>query len=728
MRLAFLLLSMVLSLYAAPYSLRLNLPERAKISFQEKIGRDAHSLQIAFKAPDDLPEGLFLTVYAKDQDALWRQIRVPFPKSASISVPLHGGAAALAWQCCGHDRPWNSLTSIAEYGIIVEFDTGDKRIYSGELQIAEVKPLADSKGFAPSGKLLSLKQSQNVRQGEVWEASLELDCWPSAPFDPERTRLEASITGPDGTRHKACGFYYEPFLYDEEEWDKTKCLLPWGKPCFKIRYSPEKPGVYKVDLNGEIDGAKLKLGQVSFEALPATFHGVLRVDDEHNGYFKYSDGTPFTGIGINVRSPFDNRYRDVAPYSPWLDQGLSMYPRLFRKFRDNGINVVEVWMCSWWLALEWIPDAPGFHGVGYYNQYRAWMLDYIMELARQHGIYVILVFNNHGKVAMHYDTEWKRNPYNKANGGYLEKCEEYYTDERARKDTKKLLDYVAARWSSYPNLLAWKLFTELDLTGPDIEYYKRTPTIAEWHKEMSDYIKGIDIYGHPVTTHWMLSYQRIDERTANLSQLDFLTTDVYYSRGAGTQGMFSLMDGSRKFAIQHRKPLIITEYGGSSYADSMASLVKQVPAGLWCGYFNEMGIVPMYWWFALVEDRELYRHYLALRRFDKGEDRRLMSVQRSMLAQSSLEMRCLVGKDRTLAWIYDKDYFYTQNENPLPAMQERKSVSAPVSFKGKCRIEIWDADTGDIRKNIDGEVSGGKVNFELPPFSRHCAFKIFESK
>ncbi|MBR6372880.1 MAG: cellulase family glycosylhydrolase [Victivallales bacterium] len=723
-RLALLILFGAMAALAVPYSLKLNLPERAQVSFQEQIPKDATSLRIAFKVPDDLPKGLFLSVFAKDQDALWRQIRVPFPASCKITVPLAGGAAAQAWQCHGHQRPWNCLTRPVEYGVIVELDTGDQRKYSGEIQVVEVAPVVD-KGFAASGKLMFLNQTQEVRQGDVWEASFALDCWPKAPFDLEKTSLVAKITAPDGAIHKANAFYYEPFLYDEEEWDKTKCLLPWGAPCFKVRYCPEMPGVYKVALNGEIDGSKLALGNFAFTATPnPDYHGVLQVDERHRQYLKYSDGTPFTGIGMNVRSPYDNRYREVAPYSPWLDQGLSMYPRLFRKYKECGINVVEVWMCSWWLALEWIPDAPGFHGVGHYNQYRAWMLDYIMGLAKENGIKIILVINNHGKVAMHFDTEWKRNPYNKINGGYLDKCEEYYTDARARADTKKLLDYIAARWSAYPNLLAWKLFTELDLTGPDIEYYKRTPTIAEWHREMAEHFKSVDRYQHPVTTHWMLGYYRIDERTANVSQLDFLTTDVYYNLGAGTKGMFKMMDASRDFAIRHKKPLIITEYGGSSYADSMESLVKQVPSGIWCGYFNEMGIVPMYWWFALVEDRNLYRHYAALSRYAQGEDRRFMSRQLVPIPETRLEMRALVGKGRTLAWIYDTDYFYSQKENAMPALHEKRQASIPVSFQGRCRVEYWDANAGEIKAAIEAEAANGKVLVTLPAFSMHCAVKV----
>ena len=184
-------------------------------------------------------------------------------------------------------------------------------------------------------------------------------------------------------------------------------------------------------------------------------------------------------------------------------------------------------MCSWWLALEWINDAPGFHGVGQFNQYRAWMLDYILRLAEENGIKLILVINNHGKFGMSYDTEWKRNPFNKELGGFLERCEEYFSNAEAKQMFKNLADYMVARWSASPNILFWKLFTEVDLTGPDISYYQRTGDIAAWHHEMGGYLKGIDIYQHPITTHWMLSYHRIDAAISAVPELDLLTTDAY---------------------------------------------------------------------------------------------------------------------------------------------------------------------------------------------------------
>ena len=119
----------------------------------------------------------------------------------------------------------------------------------------------------------------------------------------------------------------------------------------------------------------------------------------------------------------------------------------------------------------------------------------------------------------------------------------------------------------------------------------------------------------------MLSYQRINAAIAQLPEVDVLTTDAYYQGGGTAQLLEMLRDGSR-FAAQQQKPLLITEYGGSPHADSMGNLVKQAHLGLWTGFFNEAPSAPMFWWFALVDEKDLYGFYAALDRFSAGEDRR----------------------------------------------------------------------------------------------------------
>lgn len=715
----------------------LNFPARAEIVTTKVNGwADATDVTFLFKAPSPLPTTTILTFFTKDNDHLWRQIRLKCPKPApdgtfSVTLPVKGHTAVAAWSPCGHGRTWTSLTAtnLLEYGIIAEQDTGVSTPFQGELHLISVKALAHPIVF--TGKVSDLEYTPAAPEvGDIIEVTFRMDCWPTAPFDSAKTSIEGTVTTPAGASEAVRGFYYEDFLYDPEEWDKTRCLTPDGKPCFKLRYCPRTAGPHALHIKCDVDGIRAELPEITFTARPPVrpFHGFIRRDSGNDQFFMYDDGTVFPGLGINVRSPFDNRYREVAPYSLWQDMGMAAYDSLFKKYHECGINVVEVWMCSWWLALEWINDAPGFHGVGHYNQYRAWMLDHIFRLAHQNNINLLLVINNHGKFAMHFDTEWARNPYNKVNGGYLEKCEEYFTNQRARNDTKRLFDYITARWAANPGLIAWKLFTEVDLTGPDLAYY-HNPAVAAWHTEMGDYLKKIDPYKHMVTTHWMLNYQRINDAIANLPQLDFLSTDTYYNaQPGGTAALLALLNGSRIFAKAHKKPLVITEFGGSSYADSMTNLVKQLTIGMWTGFFNEMGILPMYWWFALVEDKELYPVFSALSAFSEGEDRRKMTPTLTSVPNANLSLDILQSPDRILAWLFDNDFYLTDTENVRPSIRTAQKITVRAPKPGQYIVQFWNSLSGTVISTTEITIKPDdkSITLTLPDFTKHTALKILQ--
>jgi len=693
---------------------------------------DAGHLEFVFAVPQSLPETAMITIFTKDADHLWRQQRRRFPAPQDgvvrVSVPIRGREAVASWESLGHQRPWTALTArlLSEVGCSFEPDTGASDTFSGEVVLTAMR-LLPPQVLEPLRVLGMNYEPRSPLLGERMEWTLRLSAWPAAPFDLKRTRIVAEITPPHGQVELAYGFYYEDFLYDREEWDKTKCLTPSGEPSFKIRYCPRGPGEYSVRISGDIDGETFKLPEMRFHARESAepYRGFVRRDPDFDQFFVHDDGTPFWGLGINVRSPFDNRYQQVAPYSQWQDQGLAAYERLFRKYRENGINLVEVWMCSWWLALEWINDAPGFHGVGHYNQYRAWMLDHILRLAEENDIYLIIVLNNHGKFGMTYDTEWARNPYNKELGGFLDKCEDYFTDERARAAFKQTADYILARWSASPNVFSWKLFTEVDLTGPSLSFYL-DPSVAAWHREMGAYMKEQDLYKHPINTHWMLSYHRINDAIATLPELDAMATDAYYS-GGGTAQLINLLRSGRVFAKERKKPLLITEYGGSSYADSMGNLMKQVSIGLWTGFFNEAGVIPMYWWFALVDDKDLYYEYRALSRFGKDEDRRGLECRNYDLSGLPINVNELRGKDRLLYWLFDTEYYLSDLENVVPARRENVVLELPRLDVGDYQVEIWDLQRGEVCEERTLAVVSGeeeRQRLSLPPFAAHVALKI----
>jgi hypothetical protein len=724
--------------------LRLPLKLPGRNEFVAPTGVSWHGWQeVCFRVvlPADLPATAVVCIFTKDNDHLWRQVRLPAPAQrgtpTEITVPIGGPEAAQAWSYRDHERPWHPLTprSLVEYGLAIEPDTGAGEAFEGDAFLTAV--LLRKPGLVqPESTLRDLTvYPRSPRVGERFEVSFRLADDYRDPFHPDSARIEALITTPAGATETVRGFYYEGFLYDPlmprissdpQTADVSACLTPHGAPSFRVRYCPRTQGRHTLQITATVEGRVIALPPLKFlAAAPAEdYRGFVRRDPDHPRYLVWDDATHFWSLGLNVRSPYDTRYAQVVPYSTWRDEGLALYPRLFAAYREHGIRVVEVWMSSWWLALEWINDNRGFHGVGYYNPYRAWMLDYILEQAEANGILLILVLNNHGKFGALNDTEWARNPYNRANGGFLDSCEEYFSKPEARAAFRRTCDYIVARWGASPNLLMWKLFSEIDLTGTSYDFYTQ-PQVAEWHREMGAYLKQIDPYKHLTTTHWMLSYARINAAIGGLPELDVLTTDAYY-QGGGTAQLLDMLRGGNAFAGAMRKPLLITEYGGSPHADTMGNLIKQAHLGVWTGFFNEAPAAPMFWWFALVEEKGLYPIYTALWKFAENEDRRGLEPALRGIAGKELAVSELRGDRRLLAWGFDAAYYLSEDENAAPAPRTDVVFETPAPKPGVYTLELWDVAEGRVAETRPLTVADGQasVSIVLPVFTRDFALKL----
>ncbi|NOY80392.1 MAG: DUF5060 domain-containing protein [Kiritimatiellaeota bacterium] len=689
-------------------------------------------LAVEIELPARLPADAQLYVFTKDWDFLWRQVRLRVPQTVGravvLTVPISGAPAEAAWRPCGHSRPWHTLTplQVREVGLKVVLPPGSRSRFQGVIRLRRMWLDAPVSLREPLAITQFSYRPRAPRVGETCEFTIGLRARYSNPFDSSQVLVEARITGPDGRVELVRGFYYEGFTFPDGQLSMP--LTPSGRPCFKIRYTPRSAGKHRVRITIRAGPGRGEIPEFALPVAPSApdYAGFVRVDRKDKRFFSYDTGRVFEGAGINVRSPFDTRYAGNAPYSTWRDQGLACYPDLFRKYQASGVNVVEVWMCSWWLALEWIPDRPGYHGVGYMNPYHAWMLDRIFQWARARGIYIILVFNNHGKFGMTFDREWGRNPFNVKNGGFLDDCEKYFSDTRAKAAFKRFCDYTVARWASNPNLLAWKLFTEIDLTGNSLGFYQK-PVMSQWHKEMGDYLKSRDIYKHMITTHWMLSYKQINAAVADLPELDFLTTDAYYQKGA-TAELLELLRGSIQFQAERKKPLLITEFGGSPYGEGMGNLIKQHHLGLWTGFFWGFPIPPMFWWFALIDEKDLYPEYAAFRRFTAGEDRRGMTGSDGPLGDTGIRVNWLKESGgRVLVWGYDERYYLAGEENLSP--REVADLKLPLTglAPGVYDVEFWDCGAGRpirratvVRKK--GKAGAGALT--VPPFRLDFALKL----
>jgi hypothetical protein len=379
-----------------------------------------------------------------------------------------------------------------------------------------------------------------------FELSVDLSASYDSPYDPEQIDLEAKFTTPSGGSVVVPGFYYQAYRRMGPDPD-SPILEPVGKPCWKVRFAPSKIGRYRcvVALRNRFAGRDRRCvsAPVIFRCVRSASAGSIRVAPAARGgarYFAFDSGAPFYPVGQNIQN-------DWVVY------------RHTRLLADGGANCARVWMFCHWTWLEWTPRhvdwaGPGhwlreLDGAGVYSQGIAWMADEYLRRCERDGVYLMICLNAALELTEGSDPAfWAGHPYNRANGGFLDKPEQYWTDPRARRLARNRLRYIAARYGCSTAVWAWEFWNELGEAGPDV---------TAWHREMGDYLRSMDPGRHLRTVS---TWQQEPEKLAplwRLPQIDFTQSHIYAPSPAFEPSIAA-------FCRLYGKPHVIGEGGGLS--------------------------------------------------------------------------------------------------------------------------------------------------------------------
>jgi hypothetical protein len=395
--------------------------------------------------------------------------------------------------------------------------------------------------------------------GERCEWSVMPDPFPANPYDPTEFALDAEIICPDGSVQPVPGFYFQPMRLK----DRGDCetATPDGFGSFVVRYRPRQPGKYQVKLTAAWGSRRVDVTLPPLTVSGETWDDYVRVDHDDTRFFSRA-GQFFWPVGPNLRSINDERGHDVMDTKMTPNRGTFSYAEYLDRLAIGQCTAIEVWMSGWSLGLEWSRRWEGFYGQGRYNQANAWRLDHVLDHAYERGIRLNLVTHNHGQASDYVDKEWDDNPYNKRNGGRLSRALEFFTSDYALAGQENLRRYVAARYADHPGILGWKLWTEVSLTVAA----DNIPVLTAWHERAADRWHTLDIYDHPVCTHWHGSYHHVNPEVARLPGLDYLCINAYNSgqRTFAELAYMSMFDPNPRMNFeQFKKPVFISEYGCS---------------------------------------------------------------------------------------------------------------------------------------------------------------------
>lgn len=376
------------------------------------------------------------------------------------------------------------------------------------------------------------------------------------------------------------GFYMKNF-----EMTESGEIRDTGTGNFKIRFTPDKVGRWnykiKVIIKDKIV-AETKW-QTIYCNKNEKNNGFIRISKKDDLFMEFDNKKPFYAVGLNLCWSTGDVLKD---YEKWLTQ-----------LKENGGNFIRLWMANWFVGIEWIET-----GVGNYEQRQkqAFLLDKILDMCREKGIYVMLCLVPHGEFSTKTNSNWDNNPYNLKNDGLLRDPSEFFTDMVARQAFKNRLRYIIARWGYSPNIFGWEIFNEIDFT----DNYN-SEIITKWHSDIVEYIKKLDVNAHLISTSF--ANPNIDETVWKLKNINFTQTHFY-----GVKDGSELYELTKEKIQKYSKPHITGEFGIESWEDLIKN--NSDPQGIslinsiWSGAFALSFGTPMPWnWDDYIYKNNLFK-------------------------------------------------------------------------------------------------------------------------
>ena len=387
----------------------------------------------------------------------------------------------------------------------------------------------------------------SVPQYGKFEASFTLPNQTGNPFDPAENDVQVLFTGP--SRRSVA----TPAFWDGDRW--------------RVRYAPYAPGAYRLSVRrGGAAFTPKDLTSNRFRCIPSSSPGFIRRDMLTAQRFVFSNGQTYFPLGMNVA---------------WTGQKTGDYPEIFQEMGAAHMNWARVWMTFWdGKALDWSPDKAKNppHGEFLLEAARRW--DTIFDAAEQSGVYVQMTLQHHGQYTEKTDPNWRDNPFNTANGGFLAHPDDFFTDPEAKRLSRAKYRYIAARWGYSSHLLAFELFNEVQNIGEANSHFA---DVLAWHKEMAAVLRSVDVNHHLITTSYTSPGEPLSQIGLDFDQPHEYTRDLvsYFAALQGTD-----------------KPLFAGEWGPD---DTKNYLTEQtLHDGLWASLSAPTAGAGQFWYWNAV--------------------------------------------------------------------------------------------------------------------------------
>jgi len=525
----------------------------------------------------------------------------------------------------------------------------------------------------------------------------------SNPFDPESIALDLEVTQPTGQPLRVPGYFQQD--YDRRLDGSREILTPTGEGTWRLRWLPLEPGRHTLVATVTLEGKPAGRAEASIDVVAGQRHGIARVEPTEKRYFRLDDGTP---LFLNGLCACWHGRRGTYDYDDWL-----------AAYEKTGINYMRLWMWHQAFGIEW--------DKGDKVRYRldnAWRLDRVLEEAERRGVFVMLCLDYHGVFEVKPDywggnNFWTRHPYNAANGGPCQTQNDFFTNEEAKKLYAKRLRYIVARWSAFPNLLAWEFFNEID---NEYAYLKHEDVVA-WHGEMGRLLRSIDPVRHLISSSFTGGSERPD--LFALPEMDFAQYHSYNEKHPAQM----MAEKTSRFFEKYHKPFFVSEYGTDwrGWKPDTDPHLRALHQAIWSGAFTGAAGTGMTWWWESIHTANLYPHWSALSNFltGTGIGRADLRPAQFETVEGSVLPFGVAASDEAIVWLLDRACNWPEGAmEASPSPVNGAKVRLAGVGDGVWSIEWWDTLAGKRVATADATASGGVLELIPPAFQVDIAARM----
>lgn len=304
--------------------------------------------------------------------------------------------------------------------------------------------------------------------------------------------------------------------------------------------------------------------------------GFIEVDPVAKNRFRRDTGQSYYPIGFNLGWQSGN-------YIPMTDQ--------IAKMGKNGINWTRIWACAWDRKNPWWPQGDDTVEEAHLwtPAFEKW--DALVEACDKNDVAFQFVLFHHGTFSTKTDSNWGDHPWNAAKGGFLKNAADFFTNAEAKRRSKMWIRYAIARYGASPQVMSWELFNEVQWVDAVVQ--NRWNDVNAWHKEMADYIRGLDPYNHLVTTSSVM------EPAGLWTSMDYVQPHTYPAN------IVAAIGGE---AMPKDKPGFFGEFGPGGQGTDPHRVVRD---GVYAGMLANHAGAGQYWYWDIVEPKNLYPDFAA---------------------------------------------------------------------------------------------------------------------